>query len=132
MYKAKHSSLEAVPCLTHAINAHLDKGCKAFKAVLLDFSKVFSTLGFSKNSLPQIPLNWLTKRVHNYFTGRSQITRYPVRSQTAVVFFKALLFRYYLQPFTFPIFSLYNWLPFLNMQMTSSSTTAVGIPKAFP
>ncbi len=40
--------LDAVLCLTHAINAHLNKGCKAFKAVFLDYSNAFDTL-------PQIP-----------------------------------------------------------------------------
>ncbi len=43
-YKAKRSTLDAVACLTHAINSHLDKGCKNFKAVFLDFSNAFNTL----------------------------------------------------------------------------------------
>ncbi len=43
-YKAKRSTLDAVSCLTHAINAHLDKGCKTFKAVFLDFSNAFKSL----------------------------------------------------------------------------------------
>ncbi len=44
VYKAKRSTLDAVSCLTRAINAHLDKGNKAFKAVFLDFSNAFNTL----------------------------------------------------------------------------------------
>ncbi len=42
-YKAKRSTLDTVACLTHAINSHLDKGCKGFKAVFLDFSNAFNT-----------------------------------------------------------------------------------------
>ncbi len=43
-YKAKRSTLDAISCLTHAINPYLDKGCKGFKAVFLDFSNAFNTL----------------------------------------------------------------------------------------
>ncbi len=43
-YKDKWSTLDAVSYPTHAINAYLDKGCKAFKAVFLDLSNAFITL----------------------------------------------------------------------------------------
>ncbi len=77
-YKAKRSTVDAVSCLRHATNAHLDKGCKDFKAVFLDFSNIFNTLPrqglLDKFAVTNSP-NWLTKWVHNYFTGRSQYTR---------------------------------------------------------
>ncbi len=67
-YKAKRSTLDSVACLTHAINSHLDKGCKSFKAVFLDFTNTFNTLPrqgllgkFAATNLPY----WLVKWVHN-------------------------------------------------------------------
>ncbi len=65
-HKAKRSTLDAVSCLTHAINAHLDKGCKAFKAVFLDFSNAFTTLprqGLLDKSAATNPPHWLMKWV---------------------------------------------------------------------
>ncbi len=77
-YNAKYSTLDAVSCLTHAINSHLDKGCKSFKAVFLDFSNAFNILPrqglLEKFSATNPPYN-LVKWVHNYFTGRSQCIR---------------------------------------------------------
>ncbi len=77
-YKAKRSTLHAVSWLTHAINAHLDKGCKAFKAVLLDFSNAFNTLprqGLLDKFAATNPSHWLMKWVHNYLTGRRKYIR---------------------------------------------------------
>ncbi len=66
-YKAKRSTLDAVSCLTHAINAHLDEGCKAFKAAVLGFSNAFSTLSrqglFNKFAATNPPY-WLRKWVY--------------------------------------------------------------------
>ncbi len=137
-YKAKRSTLHAVSWLAHTINAHLYKGCKAFKAVLLDFSNAFNTLprqGLLDKLAATNPPQWLMKWVHNYHTGRSQYA--PVNNKTYSVIPKNcdVLQGAVLSPlfslFIPPIFTLNHWLPFLNTQMTSSSATLVKIPKAF-
>ncbi len=68
--KAKRNTLDAVSCLTHTINAHLDKGSKAFKAVFLDFSNAFNTLsrqGLLDKFAATNPPHGLMKWVHNYY-----------------------------------------------------------------
>ncbi len=63
-YKAKRSTLDAVSCLSQAISALLDKGCKAFKTVLLDFSHALNTLprqGLLDTFAATSPPYWLTK-----------------------------------------------------------------------
>ncbi len=110
-YKAKRSTLD-VACLTHAINSHLDKGCKSFKAVFLDFSNAFITLPrqglLDKFAATNSP-NWLTKWVHNYFTGRSQYIRAHNKVSSTIpnncgVLQGAVLSRSF-SPFILPIFS---------------------------
>ncbi len=72
--------------LTHAISANFDKGCKAFKAVFIDFGNAVNALPpqglFDKFAATNYP-HWLMKWVHNYLTGRSQYTR--VNTKTASV-----------------------------------------------
>ncbi len=71
-FKDKRSTLDAVACLTHAINPHIDKWCKGFKAEFLDFSNAFNTLprqGLLDKFAATNPPYWLVKCVHNYFTG---------------------------------------------------------------
>ncbi len=83
---------DAVSCLTHAIKSYIDKGCKGFKAVFLDFSNIYlihcHVKGYSTY--------WLVKWVHNYFTGRSQYIRvhnkFSSTSQITAVLFKAQFF----------------------------------------
>ncbi len=124
-YIAKRSTLVAVSYLTHAIKAHIDKVCEAFKAEFLDCSDVFNTL----------PGQGLLKLVHNYLMVVANIfgltPRHLVLSQPTVAFFKAPFFHRSCSLFIPPIFTLNHWLPFSNTQMTSSSATLVKIPKAF-
>ncbi len=119
-------------------NAHLDKRCKAFKAVFLDFSNAFHTLphqGLRDKFAPTNPPHWLMKWVHNYLTGRSQYTRVNNNTSSVIQNNCSVLQGAVLSPFFSlfipPIFTLNQWLPFLNTQMTSSSATLLRIPKAF-
>ncbi len=80
-YKAKRSTLNAVSCLTHA------KGCKAFKAVFLDFINAFNTLPRQRllDKFPASnPPHWLTKWIHNYLTGRSQYNRVNIKTSSVI------------------------------------------------
>ncbi len=52
-----HAILDAVSCLTHAINAHLDKGCKAVFHDLSIHLIHCHVKGYSTSSLPQISRN---------------------------------------------------------------------------
>ncbi len=73
-HKAKRRPLDAASSLTHAISAHLDKGCKTFKTMFLDFSNTCVTLprqGLFDKFVVTNPLRWLMKWVLNYFTGRA-------------------------------------------------------------
>ncbi len=113
VYRAKRSTLDAVACLTHAINSHLDKGCKGFKAVFLDFAMHLihcHVKGYSTILLPQIThTGWLNGStitslvVVNIF---GHTIRYLARSQTTAAFFKVQFFPLSFSPFIPPIFSL--------------------------
>ncbi len=79
-YKSKHSPLSVVSCLTHAIKAHLDKGCKAFKTVVLGFNNALSRQRLlDKLATTNPPL--LAKWVQSYFIGHSQCIRASNKGQ---------------------------------------------------
>ncbi len=112
-YKAKRSTLDAVSCPTHAINSHLHKGRKGFRAVFLDFNNAFNTQprqGLLDKFAATNPPYWLVNGstitslvVVNIF-GRT--IRYLARSQTTVVFIKVQFFLRSFSPSILPIFSL--------------------------
>ncbi len=112
-YEAKRSTLDVVSCLMHAINLHLDKGCKGFKAVFLGFSYAFNTLQrqglLDKFAATHPHIGWLNGStltslvVANIF---GHTTRYLARSQATAVFFKVQFFPLSFSPFILPIFSL--------------------------
>ncbi len=74
-YKTKRNTLDAVACLTHAINSHLDKGCKGFKAVFLDFNNAFNTLP-RQGLLDKLSLIALMSKFHE-----SQLTKWTLRKK---------------------------------------------------
>ncbi len=79
-YKSKHSPLSVVSCLTHAINAHLDKGCKVFKTMVLGFNKALSRqrlLDKLATTNPSVLVKW----VQSYFIGHSQCIRSSNKGQ---------------------------------------------------
>ncbi len=119
--KLKRSTPHAVSCLTHDLIAHLGKGCKAFKAVFLDFSNALSTLPrqglLSKFAAPSLPY-WLVKWVHNCFTGCSQHIWANSKVSNAVqnncdVLQGAVLSLFFFTSLHTSYISLNYWLPFL-------------------
>ncbi len=100
------STQDAVSCLTHAINAHLDKRCEAFKAVFLDFSNAFNTLprqGLLDKFAATTPPHWLMKLIHNYLTGRSQYIRVNNKTSSAIPSNCGVLQGAVLSPFFFTL-----------------------------
>ncbi len=113
--------------LTHAINAHLDQGCKAFKAVFLDFSNAFNTLprqGLLNKFAATNPPYWLVKWVHNYLTGHSQYIRANNKTASVIPNSCGALQDAILSPFLFT----FNYSKSLSSFLTYADDVVIGHP----
>ncbi len=108
-FEYKRSTPHAVSCLTHDLNAHLGKVCKAFKSVFLTsvmYKVHYHVKGYSASLLPQVSLILVGKMgslvAANTF---GQTARNLMPSKTTVMLFKApFVYCSFSHLFTPPIF----------------------------